>query len=107
MTAHRTLARYGLALAALGVASAACAEETVISLSPEAKEKLLNAAAARNKPSPGEPVINGIGRQIHGQIGMMIGTNGARGVSASMVAPIGETGHVALAFENTRFGRHR
>ncbi|RYD93280.1 MAG: hypothetical protein EOP61_23870 [Sphingomonadales bacterium] len=59
---------------------------------------------ARNESSLGAPAINGIGRQIHGQVGVMVGTNGARGVAASMYAPLGETGHVAVAFENTRFG---
>ena len=107
MTAHRILVRYGLAFAALGIASAACAEETVISLSPAAKEKLLNAAASRDEPSLGEPEINRIGRQMHGEVGMMIGTNGARGMFGSAVAPIGQNGSVAVAFENTRFGRHR
>lgn len=107
MTAHRILARYGLALAVLGVASAACAEETVRSLNPEAKEKILNEAAARNADAIGAPTINGIDRRIHGEVGMMIGTNGARGVFGSAVAPIGQSGSVAVAFENTRFGRRR
>jgi hypothetical protein len=44
---------------------------------------------------------------MQGEIGMMIGTNGARGIFGSAVAPIGETGTVAVAFENSRFGRRR
>lgn len=79
----------------------------MVSLSPEAKERVLEAAAARNAGAIGEPVINGTGRQIHGQIGMMIGTNGTRGVFGSAVAPVGETGSVAVAFENSRFGGRR
>lgn len=109
MTAHRTLARYGLALAALFVASAACAQETVVSLSPEAKEKILEAAAQRNARAIGEPAINGLGGigQIHGEVGMMIGTNGTRGVYGTAVAPVGETGSVAFSFENSRYGGRR
>ncbi len=84
------------------------AQETVVSLSPEAKEQALEAAATRNAGKFSEPAVNGIGKpQIHGEVGMMIGTGGARGVYGSAVAPVGETGFVALAFENTRFGRRR
>ena len=109
MTAHRSSARYGLALAVLLIASAAQAEETVVSLSPEAKEKILEAAATRNARVTGEPAINGTGGlgRIHGQVGMMIGTNGARGVFGSAVAPIGDSGSVAVAFENSRYGGRR
>lgn len=107
MTAHRSLVRYGFALAMMLAASAAGAEETIVSLSPAAKEQILEAAAARNVGATGDPAINGTGRQIHGQIGMMVGTNGARGVFGSAVAPVGETGSVAIAFENSRFGRYR
>jgi hypothetical protein len=105
MTAHRTLARYGLALAALLAASAAVAEETVVSLSPEAKEKLLEAAASRPPKMIGEPAINGLDRGVHGEVGMFVGTGGSRGVFGSAVAPVGQNGQVAIAFENSRFGR--
>lgn len=88
-------------------ASAAGAEETIVSLSPAAKEQALEAAAARNAGAIGEPAINGVGRQIHGQVGVMIGTNGTRGVFGSAIAPVGETGSVAVAFENSRFGGRR
>ena len=107
MTAHRLLARYGFALAGLLLGVAGHAEETVVSLSPAAKEKILEAAATRNAKAVGEPAIDGVGRQIHGEIGMMIGTNGTRGVFGSAVAPLGETGSVAVAFENSRYGGRR
>ncbi|KKC24195.1 hypothetical protein [Sphingomonas sp. SRS2] len=109
MTAHRPFAGYGLALAALLAASGAVAAETVVSLSPEAKEKVLEAAATRNAKAIGEPAINGAGGlgAIHGEVGMMIGTNGARGVFGSAVAPIGESATVGIAFENSRFGGRR
>lgn len=107
MTAHRSLARHGLALAALLIASAAGAQETVVALTPEAKAKILDATAARPSSSLGSPAINGLDRQIHGEVGMMIGTNGTRGVFGSAVAPLGDSGSVAVAFENSRFGRLR
>lgn len=104
MTAYRPLARHGLAVIALLLASAAGAEETVITLSPAAKEKLLDAAAMRNAKAADEARVNGVGRQIHGEVGMMIGTHGTRGLFGSAVAPIGESGTIAVAFENSRFG---
>ena len=108
MTAHRSFARHAFALSALLAAAApAFAAEEVIALSPIEKERLLNAAAERNAGRLEEPTINGIGRRIHGQVSMMIGTNGARGIGASMVAPIGETGTIALAFQKVRYGRWR
>lgn len=107
MTAHRSSARYGLALAALLIASAAGAEETVVALSPAAKEKLLDAAATRRQSDIGEPAINGLSKQIHGEVGMFVGTGGARGVFGSTVAPVGESGSIAVAFENSDFGRRR
>lgn len=79
----------------------------MLSLNPAAKEKVLEAAATRNAGAIGAPAIDGVGRRIHGEVGMMIGTNGTRGVFGSMAAPIGETGSVAVAFENSRYGGRR
>ncbi len=114
MSAYPVRGRHRLVLAALlvAVAAPAFAEEQVIALNPEAKEKLLNDAATRNqsRPATGEPVINGLGglgglRNVHGEVGMFVGTGGSRGIYGSAVAPIGENGQVAIAVENSRFGR--
>jgi len=112
MTAHHRSVRHGLALAALLLAgSIAHAEEkageTVIALSPAEKEKLLNAAAERPRPVGSELPVNGLGGigPIHGEVGMFVGTGGSRGVYGRAVAPVGENGQVAIAFENSRFGR--
>lgn len=79
----------------------------MLSLSPAAKEKVLEAAATRNAGAIGAPAIDGVGRRIHGEVGMMIGTNGTRGMFGSAVAPLGATGSVAVAFENSRYGGRR
>lgn len=50
----------------------------MLSLNPAAKEKVLEAAATRNAGAIGAPAIDGVGRRIHGEVGMMIGTNGTR-----------------------------
>ncbi|WP_374649163.1 hypothetical protein [Rhizorhabdus sp.] len=103
MTAYRASLRHALALTALLLAGAAAqAEETVVSLSPAEKEKLLDAAARKPRPI-GELPINGIAGRAHGEVGMFVGTGGARGVFGTAVAPVGETGQIAVSFENSRF----
>jgi hypothetical protein len=98
--------RSGLLLAlALIVATPVMAAEQVVALSPAEKEKLLDAAADRNVDAIGEPTINGIGRQIHGEVCMFVGTHGARGMFGSTVIPVGESSTLGLAFETSRFGR--
>lgn len=108
MTAYRPSVRHGLLLAAvLFAGSVAHAEETVVALSPAEKEKVLNAAAARSRPMTGELPVNGLGGigPVHGEVGMFVGTGGSRGIYGRAVAPVGENGQVAIAFENSRFGR--
>lgn len=103
MTAYRAPLRHAIALAALLLTGAAAqAEETVIALSPVEKEKLLDAAARKPRPV-GELPVNGIAGKVHGQVGMFVGTGGARGVFGTAVAPVGETGQIAVSFENSRF----
>lgn len=85
----------------LSVAPAAHAQESVIQLSPEQREKALNAAADK---ALGEPAINGLpGRQIHGEVGMAIGTGGMRSVYGTVIAPLGDTGSASFSYENSRF----
>jgi len=103
MTAHPLLAAL---LVAVFAAPAAHAQETVVALSPAEKDKLLNAAAARAQAAPNEPAIYGDRRRVHGEVGMFVGTGGARGVFGSAIVPVGDDGSVALAIETSRFG-HR
>lgn len=112
MTAYRISAHHAFLLAgALLTATAAQAgEERVIALTPAEKAELFDALAARPaKHEAGEPAINGLGRarQVHGEVGMFIGTGGARGMFGSAVAPLGESGSVAIAVENSRFKQAR
>lgn len=46
-------------------------------------------------------------RRVHGEMGVAAGTGGYRSVYGSMVAPLGETGTVAIAVENSDFGNIR
>jgi len=47
----------------------------------------------------------GLDRQIHGEVGAMIGTGGARGIYGTAAIPIGENGGAVISFENSRYGR--
>jgi len=86
----------------LSIGQMAHAQETVVQLTPEQREKALDAAAIG---AVSEPAINGLptGRQIHGEVGVAIGTGGMRSVYGAMEAPIGADGSASFSFENTRF----
>jgi len=89
-------------------ASAAQAQDTVVSLTAEQREHAIEAAAQVNHD--GELPINGLSgssRQIHGEIGAMVGTGGARGVFGTVIAPVGDNAMVGFSYENTRYGRSR
>ena len=47
------------------------------------------------------------GRQIHGEIGAVIGTGGTRGVFGTAAVPLGETGSASFSFENSRLRDYR
>lgn len=78
--------------------------QDVVRLSPADREAALEAAAA-NAPINGAPGA-GDGR-IHGEMGVAVGTGGMRSVYGNTVIPLGQTGTLGLAFENTQFGRVR
>lgn len=46
-------------------------------------------------------------RQIHGEIGAMIGTGGARGIYGAAAIPIGDHAGATVSFESSRFGYPR
>jgi hypothetical protein len=75
-----------------------------IRLSPEEREAAIEAGAARHER---ELPINGLQPGVHGEVGMMIGTGGARGMYGSAAVPLGENGSAAFSFmtERNRYGR--
>lgn len=99
-------------LMATGVAHATPIESsgggTIISLTPEQVETAKEAAAERNAKAAG--IYNGSvsGRQVHGEMGVAIGTGGYRSVFGTAVMPLGQDGLLALSFENSQgdFGRY-
>jgi hypothetical protein len=47
------------------------------------------------------------GRHVHGEVGAMIGSNGARGAYGTAAIPLGENGGAIVSFESSRIGRRR
>ncbi|WP_260596557.1 hypothetical protein [Sphingomonas endolithica] len=47
------------------------------------------------------------GRAIHGEMGVMLGANGARGVYGIAEVPLGDNAGAVVSFESSRFGRVR
>ena len=42
-------------------------------------------------------------KRLHGEVGMFIGTGGARGIYGSTTVPLGETGVAQFSFESSQF----
>lgn len=104
----RTIA-LALPLLLFGAAHARAAETDAaqtIRLTPEQIAKLqATGTEAKAQAAAGELPVNGVGRQVHGEVGVIIGTNGARGMFGTAAIPIGETGGAIVSFENSRYGR--
>jgi hypothetical protein len=83
------------------------APPTTYQLTPAQKAEL--AAASDEKKA--DPAADGLGgarhRAVHGEVGAMIGTGGARSLFGTAAIPIGEDGGAILSFENSRFGTIR
>lgn len=80
----------------------------VLSLSDAQKQELL----AHNTESSVDAARAGLGngapgRQIHGEIGAMIGTHGTRGIYGTAAVPLGDNAGAVFSFEDSRYGWHR
>lgn len=107
------------AIAVLTVGGTAFAEPQVYRLSP-AQIEAAKAEAALRPEAPGrallpsadrdtilENSLYGEGersRKVHGEVGMFIGTGGARGIYGTTAVPLGETGMAQFSFETSQFG---
>lgn len=90
------------ALAPDAVAPAAPSERR---LSDAEIERVLDAAAAKREAS--EQAGDQPGRQVHGEVGVSIGTGGYRSVFGTAVVPVLSDGVAILSFETTDFGTQR
>ena len=46
-------------------------------------------------------------RRIHGEVGVMIGTNGTRGIYGVAEIPLGNNASAVVSYENSRYGYRR
>ena len=78
-------------------------------LSDAERDAILNnntvekAAAARGEL----PDADGPTRGIHGEVGVMIGTNGTRGAYGTAAIPLGDSGQAVVSMESSTFGYRR
>jgi hypothetical protein len=93
---------------ALSAQSAPAGDPNVLSLSDAQKQELLahntesSVDAARAGLGSGAP-----GKQIHGEIGAMIGSHGTRGIYGTAAVPLGDHAGAVISFEDSRYGWHR
>ena len=95
---------------ALSAQTAPVAGANTLSLSDEQKADLL----AHNTESSVEAARAGLGngrqsRQIHGEIGAMVGSHGTRGIYGTAAVPLSDNTRAVVSFEDSRYGygRHR
>lgn len=74
---------------------------TVHRLSPEEIKRIL-AKAAEKPPLMAEEGVEP-SNKIHGEMGVMVGTGGARALYGSAVVPLGDQGVAAFSFETGRY----
>lgn len=102
----------GFAVLAVVLASAAQVADAPVgppaapklyALTPEEKAQVLETASRR--PDVDNPALLPAfaqDRRPHGEVGMMIGTGGARGIYGIVGVPVGENGSAVLSFSNSR-----
>lgn len=107
------------ALAAFGLIASAVSAQTAAPfdpsqprrLSPEEKQQIL----AHNDETAADRALNsalgggtgGLLGQVHGEVGVMVGSGGAAGVFGTAQIPLGENGSAIISFEDLRSGRYR
>jgi hypothetical protein len=93
---------------ALSAQAAPAGDANTLSLSDAQKQELL----AHNTESSVDAARAGLGngapgRQIHGEIGAMIGSHGTRGIYGTAAVPLGDNAGAVVSFEDSRYGWHR
>jgi hypothetical protein len=78
-------------------------------LTDEQKDAILDAnTEARAARARGElEESDRLGRGIHGEMGVMVGSHGTRGVYGTADIPLGENAGATVSFESSRFGYPR
>jgi hypothetical protein len=87
-------------------ATAQTSPAQTIRLSPEQLAKVRDSGTEAVAPSASNLSGGSLDKGIHGEVGMMIGTNGSRGVFGAAAIPLGQNAGAVISFEDSRFG-HR
>lgn len=102
----RLLACVAAGLIAAPAVAETTTEGTVVRLSPgQAEQAIESGAAAAAVPHDALASIeDGPRRAIHGEVGMMIGTGGARGMFGTAAIPLGDNAGAIVSFSTERYG---
>ncbi len=92
------------ATAAVLAGAAHAAPDTVIRLTPEQIAAIHAEAEAAGKPA-GAPESEARENRIHGEVGMSIGTGGAREISGAINTPLGTDGQAIISGSTGRWPR--
>ena len=88
-------------IVSLLAAGAAQAEPLTLQLTEAQKRELLAHKMESDAAAlPEVPLLND--RRPHGEVGVMVGTGGARGIYGVTSVPLGENGWATFGFENSR-----
>ncbi|PZU51190.1 MAG: hypothetical protein DI568_00890 [Sphingomonas sp.] len=85
----------------IAAAVPAQADPVTLSLTDAEKEALIAGKAADDLATP-VGAARLIDRQPHGEVGVMVGTGGARGIYGVTTVPLGDQGWATFGFENSR-----
>ena len=94
-----------LALALMPLAAHAADTGTLVTLTPAQVEAAKEAGAAQNArvASVGQESVRD--RAVHGEVGVSIATGGYSSIYGTAVAPLGDSGVVAISVAQERIGR--
>jgi hypothetical protein len=78
-------------------------------LTDEQRDAILDAnTEARAAANRGEPTgLESLDRGVHGEMGVMIGSHGTRGVYGAADIPLGDNAGASVSFESSHFGYRR
>lgn len=83
------------------LAASAHAEPLTLTLTDAEKQEILSARTEADHAALDQlPRLSG--RRVHGEIGFMVGTGGARGIYGATSVPLGDNGWASFGFENSR-----
>ena len=105
-----TIRAFMLAIAALSpTVLAAQSLPHALSLSDDEKAALLAQNTETSVATARSGLGNGMsgGRQVHGVLGAMIGSNGTRGAFGTAAIPLGDSAGATVSFESSRYGGYR